>query len=74
MQLHRLTSPPAPGNATPASPLADASASAQTTHGNAPGQWSSHQLFGSRQEVQIAHGDSVYRLRITALGKLILTK
>ena len=31
-------------------------------------------LFGAETEVEIAHGDAVYRLRRTALGKLILTK
>lgn len=31
-------------------------------------------LFGEFPEVQIAHGDAVYRLRQTSLGKLILTK
>jgi hemin uptake protein HemP len=34
----------------------------------------SEQLFGGFPEVQIAHGDAVYRLRQTSLGKLILTK
>jgi len=34
----------------------------------------SEQLFGEFPEVQIAHGDAVYRLRQTSLGKLILTK
>lgn len=36
--------------------------------------WRSDQLFGPLQEIGIRHGDSVYRLRKTALGKLILTK
>jgi len=40
----------------------------------APPHWQSRQLFGPHAEVTIAHGDAVYRLRITALGKLILTK
>jgi hemin uptake protein HemP len=31
-------------------------------------------LFEGRQEIQIAHGDETYRLRITKNGKLILTK
>lgn len=31
-------------------------------------------LFEGRQEIQIAHGDETYRLRITRNGKLILTK
>ena len=34
----------------------------------------SAQLFAESPEVQILHGDTVYRLRRTALGKLILTK
>ena len=34
----------------------------------------SEQLFADFPEVQIAHGDAVYRLRRTSLGKLILTK
>ena len=34
----------------------------------------SEQLFAEFPEVQIAHGDGVYRLRQTSLGKLILTK
>ncbi len=35
---------------------------------------SSRQLMGRDQEIHIAHGAAMYRLRITALGKLILTK
>ena len=34
----------------------------------------SEQLFAEFPEVQIAHGEAVYRLRQTSLGKLILTK
>jgi hemin uptake protein HemP len=34
----------------------------------------SAQLFGETTEVEILHGESVYRLRLTSLGKLILTK
>jgi hemin uptake protein HemP len=34
----------------------------------------SEQLFAGFPEVQITHGDAVYRLRQTSLGKLILTK
>jgi hemin uptake protein HemP len=30
-------------------------------------------LHGAR-ELEIVHGDAVYRLRVTAMGKLILTK
>lgn len=31
-------------------------------------------LFAGQREVWIQHGDQCYRLRITAAGKLILTK
>ena len=31
-------------------------------------------LFGTRDEILIAHGDETYRLRRTRQGKLILTK
>ena len=31
-------------------------------------------LFAGRREIWIQHGDQRYRLRITAAGKLILTK
>lgn len=34
----------------------------------------SEALFADFPEVQIEHGDAVYRLRQTSLGKLILTK
>jgi hemin uptake protein HemP len=34
----------------------------------------SEQLFGDNNEVEIQHGASIYRLRLTSLGKLILTK
>ena len=37
-------------------------------------QITSEQLFADFPEVQIAHGDAIYRLRQTSLGKLILTK
>jgi hemin uptake protein HemP len=34
----------------------------------------SHELLGTAQEVEISHTGQIYRLRLTALGKLILTK
>ncbi len=37
-------------------------------------RWRSAELFGTDQEVEIQHGQAVYRLRLTSLGKLILTK
>ena len=35
---------------------------------------SSAELLGPARELEIAHGDALYRLRLTSLGKLILTK
>ncbi len=35
---------------------------------------SSDELLGGAREIEITHGDALYRLRLTALGKLILTK
>jgi hemin uptake protein HemP len=35
---------------------------------------SSHALMGNGREVEILHGTQLYRLRLTSLGKLILTK
>ena len=34
----------------------------------------SHELFAGTREITIAHGGDVYRLRLTAQNKLILTK
>lgn len=39
-----------------------------------PSQLDSRALFGPGDEVQIAHGGEVYRLRRTRQDKLILTK
>jgi hemin uptake protein HemP len=39
-----------------------------------PKRWSSRDLLAGRHEVEIEHNDSIYRLRLTSLGKLILTK
>ncbi|MCB1773319.1 MAG: hemin uptake protein HemP [Gammaproteobacteria bacterium] len=38
------------------------------------GRIDSRDLFGNQRRIAIAHGDKVYRLQITRLGKLILTK
>jgi hemin uptake protein HemP len=42
--------------------------------GPAARRWRSTELFGPAQEIEIEHGQAVYRLRLTSLGKLILTK
>lgn len=36
--------------------------------------WRSGELLGSHSEIQIDHHGALYRLRVTTLGKLILTK
>jgi hemin uptake protein HemP len=37
-------------------------------------RWRSAELFGPAHEIEIEHGQAIYRLRLTSLGKLILTK
>ena len=37
-------------------------------------RWQSSELFGAAREVEIRHGDQIYRLRITLNDKLILQK
>ncbi|MGC3985444.1 MAG: hemin uptake protein HemP [Pseudorhodoferax sp.] len=39
-----------------------------------PRSFDSNQLFAGASEIEIVHQDSVYRLKITKLGKLILNK
>ena len=38
------------------------------------GEIDSQELFQTEREVKIRHGDQTYRLRLTGLNKLILTK
>lgn len=42
--------------------------------GLAPRRVASDELFAGAVELQIEHREQVYRLRLTSLGKLILTK
>jgi hemin uptake protein HemP len=37
-------------------------------------RWDTASLFAGAHEIEIQHAGAVYRLRITSLGKLILTK
>jgi hemin uptake protein HemP len=37
-------------------------------------RWQSAELLGAHREIEIAHGSTIYRLRLTSLGKLLLTK
>lgn len=64
----------------PASDLAAAHGVALArTHADPPGlrpvpRLTSRDLLEGSRELEILHGDAVYRLRLTAMGKLILTK
>lgn len=40
----------------------------------APRRLASENLLAGETEIEIEHGEAVYRLRVTSLGKLILTK
>lgn len=59
--------------AAPCSPIPEQGPS-RARSPDLPPHWQSQQLFGAHAEVTIGHGGAVYRLRITSLGKLILTK
>jgi len=64
-----------PGSALAAGEAApESAAAALPARGPRVRSITSEQLFADAPEVQIAHGDAIYRLRRTALGKLILTK
>ena len=57
-----------PRDSLPPRPEARATAAAD------PRRIDSQALLGAAQEVEIAHGPDIYRLRRTAFGKPILTK
>ncbi|WP_318013838.1 hemin uptake protein HemP [Paucibacter sp. DJ2R-2] len=58
---------------SPASP-ASLAALSSARPGAAPRRLSSETLLADRREVEIEHAGQIYRLRVTSLGKLILTK
>lgn len=65
-----------PTTPPPLSPQACAAAEARPAAPVAasPRSWTSAELLGPHREVLIDHQGACYRLRLTALGKLILTK
>lgn len=67
---------PAAPTPLPDAPLArdERRSNAATVAHDARRRLRSDELFVGGQEVQIEHAGAVYRLRITSLGKLILTK
>lgn len=67
------TTPPALPASTPAADPAAGGPSAADRPA-APRRIDSSALFGNDRLLEIAHAGAVYRLSLTALGKLILTK
>ena len=66
-----MTAPPSPASSASAAPR---EAAALPTPKAARAPIDSAALFAGASEVQIAHRGALYRLKQTALGKLILTK
>lgn len=65
---------PAPQPAEPARPALPARAAADANRPAPVRAVRSEALFDGSSEVQIDHHGTLYRLRLTSLGKLILTK
>ena len=75
--LRRPRFPPrdaSPSREAPRSRTEAINRAAATTNSASPARLNTANLFAATNEIQIEHGDAVYRLRITSLGKLILTK
>jgi hemin uptake protein HemP len=62
------TSTSHPNPSSPATPSVHTPAQPNTPRLN------SQDLLGRHRELEIDHGGQIYRLRLTSLGKLILTK
>lgn len=69
----RAAAAPRPAMAAPREPSA-AGQAAPSAATPAPRRVASSQIFSGAHEIEIVHREQVYRLRQTALGKLILTK
>lgn len=78
MRLVRIYNPPMsiPNPLVPGRPAAPGGVVPPATAGRIapPAQWSSAALLQGSREVVIDHQGALYRLRLTASGKLILTK
>ena len=68
-----MTAPPPPDD-LPRSPPAPGGGELRAAAAAAGRAIASESLFAGAREVQIVHRGSLYRLKQTALGKLILTK
>ncbi|MGM9516533.1 hemin uptake protein HemP [Roseateles sp. DB2] len=55
-------------------PLPPQACAPRATPGSAPRRLQSRDLLGQDRELEIEHAGQLYRLRLTQLGKLILTK
>ena len=64
--IHLPASRPTPTAHAPVAPPATAAAPCP--------RWASQQLLGASPMAEIEHGGQIYRLRVTSLGKLIMTK
>ena len=62
MELHSNTASHVSGKTSPESPVVDFPVAESTA------------LLNGHRELRIRHGSDTYRLRLTASGKLILTK
>jgi hemin uptake protein HemP len=58
----------------PAGSGTDAKVNAERSIPLADNRLNSRDLFAGAKEITISHGDEIYRLRLTAQNKLILTK
>ncbi len=58
----------------PSATQSPASGQGQAGAGQPRQRLHSSALLGPEQEIEIEHGQAVYRLRLTSQGKLILTK
>lgn len=72
--MHPDAATPVPDRLTPVSAARDGGQRATTPADTHTRRLSSAELLGSARELEISHGDALYRLRLTSLGKLILTK
>lgn len=55
-------------------PIAHATIASPAPAAAACPRWASQQLLGASPMAEIEHGGQIYRLRVTSLGKLIMTK
>lgn len=73
MSNHGKPTTPAPTAPRPASLPGPAAPGAEAPP-TQRARWSSRTLLAGHREVEIEHDSVIYRLQLTSLGKLILTK